>query len=60
MNITCPKCKNDDPSMLDTYGHRREQVSVNCKNCAHSFIHVFTEVPKEVLIKSVPPINEWK
>ena len=59
MKIQCPKCKNDDASMFDTYGHRREQMSVNCRNCSHSFVHVFIEVPKEILVKA-PAINEWK
>ena len=63
MEIICPKCKNFDVDMLDTFGHRREQVSVYCRICGSNFIHIFKDVPKESYIPKSNPkstINEWK
>jgi len=59
MNIKCPKCQQEDTNMFDTFGHRREQVSVYCRVCGHDFIHIFKEIPRESLIKVVPKVNQW-
>ena len=51
--IKCPKCQNDNQSMFDLWNNRREQVDVNCKVCAHSWIHIYPEIPKENLLQRV-------
>lgn len=48
----CPKCGNDNQMMFDFSDHRREQVTVNCQVCAHGFVHIFKNVPKENIIPS--------
>ena len=45
--IHCPKCKNDNPSMIDTWNHRREQMDCNCAICGHSWVHIHNGIPSE-------------
>jgi hypothetical protein len=49
----CPKCSNDNPGMIETSDHRREQVYCFCDVCSHGWIHIFNVhreniIPEEI------------
>ena len=45
----CPDCKNDNPSMISTADHRREQVFCHCEVCAHDWIHNFNVTRQNII-----------
>lgn len=52
--IKCPSCGEDNPSMIETTAHRREQVNCFCNSCSHSWVEIFKNIPKEdVLPKEI-------
>lgn len=50
MHIECLKCGNDNQRMFDTWNHLRHQMDVNCQVCAHSWVHIFKDVPPDNII----------
>jgi uncharacterized protein YbaR (Trm112 family) len=48
--LICPKCKNDNQAMFDTWNHRREQMDVNCQICSHSYVEIHKGIPKENIL----------
>lgn len=47
--IKCPKCGNDNGSLIETTEHRREQMNCHCSVCSHSWEEKF-DVPKENIL----------
>lgn len=48
--VKCPFCGNDNPSMIETRNHRREQMDCHCDVCAKDWVEVFSNVSRENII----------
>jgi hypothetical protein len=55
--IQCPNCGNDNPNLITTYGHRREQMDCQCEVCAKGWVEIFKAIPKEEILPYVPRIT---
>lgn len=50
--IQCPneQCNNNDPVLISTRNHRREQMDCECEKCHTQWTETFKNLPRETII----------